>query len=495
MEIHRFVGRCVGMCFFEGNHFLISFIHLVCLHYIGNLTPLETPSPWQLDIFCWCSVCSSDFLWSAIYFRWMLLLKHFADYSTSHSICHGIRPTPWSPNLWYLLWKATPIPSWRIGQKIRLHFIRAPQQGEITVFPLVGLERRKLSGQKVSVYVCVWVCEVHICWHRGYEISVITIYIYIGTSNPPHITTTSLSLSPSSSVALSIFPSLHDYVSFSCKNVIQKNEFATTDGAENGSAPNLKLLSGGTISCPKPLGQPLCIRIAVVYYSFWYFQPCSSVSVVLSKSIFAQFVCMNAFRPAGSRLCLSASFHTTRCVYYHYYFSISTNIPAAVGSTSKRPIRGPGFLKLVGDQTLKPALFGSIVISPRQGFEKLNRVKRKPEQKNKREDFVHADEIRRQGEQEWDECEGEFVFVSKVWVREAKSKSKVAPLSPLCLAVFSEISASTGWHHCSFLFPPPRRDFPNPWNEHLWTWWTLWMIQDSQHSYTTITHTHTFKRT
>lgn len=105
--------------------------------------------------------------------------------------------------------KGDPVPSWSIGQKIRLHFIHTPQLWNCSVpSGEAGEKQTKWQERK-----CECVREVHICWRsrKPSEISVITIYIYIGTSH------SSASLSPSSSVALSIVPPLHDSVTFSCK--------------------------------------------------------------------------------------------------------------------------------------------------------------------------------------------------------------------------------------------------------------------------------------
>lgn len=155
--------------------FLINCIQLVLRYYIINSTSHEIHVPWQLDIFCWCSLCCSSFLRFAIYFRLLLLSSHFlptpAVFSQS-AMATGQLP---EANLCILIFalKSEPVPSWHIGQKISLHFIQTPQWGEITVFPLEGCWG-----------TCVCVCDVHVCWHTTNlsEICVITIYIYIGSS-------------------------------------------------------------------------------------------------------------------------------------------------------------------------------------------------------------------------------------------------------------------------------------------------------------------------
>lgn len=120
--------------------FLINCIQLVLRYYIINSTSHEIHVPWQLDIFCWCSLCCSSFLRFAIYFRLLLLSSHFlptpAVFSQS-AMATGQLP---EANLCILIFalKSEPVPSWHIGQKISLHFIQTPQWGEITVFPLEG---------------------------------------------------------------------------------------------------------------------------------------------------------------------------------------------------------------------------------------------------------------------------------------------------------------------------------------------------------------------
>lgn len=134
----------------------------------------------------------------------------FADSSTLRSIYHGNRPTPQSKHLWYLLWKAT------------LSFLtyRPKDQASFQTYATTGLNYSVPSfpGERQSKWQkgkCVCGCvkytsadTVGICRKSLSLPFTYTLAHHI----PPHPP-----LSPSSSVALSIFPPLIDCVRFSCK--------------------------------------------------------------------------------------------------------------------------------------------------------------------------------------------------------------------------------------------------------------------------------------
>lgn len=234
-----------------------------------------------------------------------------------------------------IYFESDPFPSWRIGQKIRLHFIHTPQRGEIIVFPLVRLS--EVAGKKVNVH------KEHICWHSRdlLEISVITIYIYIGTSHP--FSPSPLSILFYCSVYLSCTPRRFP-VKCNPEKRICHNRWSGKWIRIQPQTVKWKYI----LLLPTTKSR-FMQRDAAVRYNNWYFQT-RFFSLWSHLRPYCQFVCMNVCVHARSRPCLSPFSHTTHCVYY---FSPRTNhIPLPYwglfhfDDSSKEQLWGPGIWKI-----------------------------------------------------------------------------------------------------------------------------------------------------
>lgn len=146
------------------------------------------------------------------------------------------------------------------------------------------------------------------------------------------------------------------------------------------------------------------------------------LSLVPSKTLFAQFVCTNVHVQAGSRQCLSPFFHTPAVFIIFLY--IHTTFRCRMGkhfipiTPQRGKQEGQASWKLAGDQTSKPTVFGRIIISPRRGIWKSG-IRLKGNQREKisgckteRMTVGYEDERNRTGKKPF--ASGNFVLVLSV---------------------------------------------------------------------------------
>lgn len=143
--------------------------------------------------------------------------------------------------------------------------------------------------------------------------------------------------------------------------------------------------------------------------------------------------------------------------------------PFILDNTSKGPIPGPGNLKIGWGSNLEAHCAWQHHHFTTRGCEKLNRVKRKPERKNKTVHMTVGYEDEGGGGLKWNKASGERELCLCQWGVSLQAEFPELGsffFLPRCPTMFWEIWASTGSEHCSFLFPV-QGDFPNPWNERL----------------------------